>query len=265
MTDEPADTAAATATPAPDNNQPATPTPSPEPPEFTIPDAYKDKAWASKVKTQDDLWKQLENTQALIGKKVVVPDWEKADPKEIDEYIGNLRPKDKAAYQFTDDVPEAERGVYADMLHEIGIPAYQANKLVPKFMEYFKTQAAKEYDYDGFLAKAEEKFGAGYKEKIVKARVAVKEALPKELTEKVDSLPNEAHVAFYEAMNTILDKYGAKETGAGGEGGEGEGSAVDKTEARKAIRAEIAALEKRPHTIEEKMALNNKLAETYKG
>ncbi len=249
-------------TPAPTS----TTTPSPTPSEsFAIPEAYKDRGWTAKIKSPDDLWKQIDNLDKLAGKKVAVPDWEKADPKEIDEYIGNLRPKDKSAYQLPDEVPEGERDGWAGMLHEIGIPAYQANKLVPKFMEHIKAQAAKQYDRDDFFKQAEAKMGAGYKEVIGKAKIAVNGIIPKELAARIDAMPNEHHVAFYEGMKAIMDKFGAKESGAAAEGGESGASKVDKTEERTKIRAEISALEKRPHTIEEKMALNNKLAETYKG
>lgn len=254
--------------PPPASPPPASPPPPPPPAgdgtgDFSVPDAYKDKPWSAKIKTQDDLWKQLDNTQTLVGKKSVIPDFEKGDQKEIDEYIGQLRPKDKSAYKLADTIPEEERGPIVDILHEAGLPAPIANKMMEKMMAHVLGLSSKMYDRDDFFKAAEGKFGAGYKDTIGKAKQLVNGVIPKELAERIDAMPNEYHVAFYEGLKAIMDKYGATESGAPGEGGEGAG-ADNKEEARKAIRAEIATLEKKPHTVEQKMALQNKLADTYK-
>jgi len=36
-------------------------TPPPASPDFKVPDAYKDKPWANKIKTEEDLYKQIDN------------------------------------------------------------------------------------------------------------------------------------------------------------------------------------------------------------
>lgn len=91
--------AAAHATPAPESAAAPVATPTPAPSDFAIPEAYKDKPWASKVKSHDDLWKQLENTQSLIGKKAIAPDFKTATPQEIEDYYSQMRPADKAEFQ----------------------------------------------------------------------------------------------------------------------------------------------------------------------
>lgn len=251
-------------TPPGTDTAPPASTPPATQPDFAIPDGYKDKPWAAKIKTPDDLWKQLDNTQALVGKKMVVPDWDKADPKEIDEYIGNLRPKDKTAYKFADDVPEEQRTAYADMLHDVGIPAYQANKLIEKYMGLEKAQSAKMYDKDGFMAELKASFGDGYE----KTSGDTAKVLSAHLNEKdraaLEHIPNQFLGLIYRVAASMQKAYGASEGGAAGEGGAG-GASVDQEANRKRIRGEITALDKKPHTAEDKQKLLDQLTATYKG
>ena len=114
MTDEAVmDTAAAPATPAPEttstpdvqvsevsetNNEGgerASLSEGGESSDFALPDEYKESKWAQKVKSQDDLFKLIENQDALIGKKTIKPiDYETATPEQITEYHKSLAPED---------------------------------------------------------------------------------------------------------------------------------------------------------------------------
>ena len=205
----------------------------------------------------------LDNAQSLVGKKVV-PDFEKSAPEEIESFLSQLKPKDKAAYKMPDSVPEGEREAWANLLHETGLPAPIANKLVPKFIEHVQAQAAKDYDRDAFFAAAEKTIGAGYKEEIAKASQMAKSLLPKDMQAKIDLLPNEQYVAFVAGLNAVAKKYGATETGAGGEGGEGT-AGINVAEEGKRIRAEITKLTSRSHTAAEKQVLVDQLNNLYKG
>lgn len=263
MTDtDPPDTGAAAATPSP-GAEPAkgdakTTT------DFAIPDAYKDKPYVAKIKTQDDLWKQLDNTQALVGKKAVVPDFEKGDPKDIEAYVAQLRPKDKSGYKLSETIPEDDRGVIAGILHDTGLPASMANKLMEGLMTHLTGSAQKMFDKDGFDKILETSFGEKWKDaggqtaKIIAGLVTESD---RELLEKV---PNQYLGLVYRITAAMEKKYGAKETGAGAEGGEGASGPVDKTAERKAIRAEITALKSGPHSDDDRLRLNDKLADTYK-
>lgn len=240
------------------------PTEGSQPNSFAIPEAYKDKGYTKNLKTQDDVWKMLDNAQTLAGKKMVVPDFDKGDPKEIEEYVNNLRPKDKAAYKLSDVVPEEDRGAIIDAIHEAGLPAPIANKLMDKLVALTSGAVNKMYDKDGFMGELKTSFGDDYEKvggataKIIAANVNTND---KALLEK---MPNQYLALIYRITNSMAKAYGAKETGAGGEGGEGGGSATDKTEAAKELRKQIRELENRNHTAEEKMDLQNQLAALYK-
>lgn len=256
MTDEaPVEAASAT---------PSTETPAaPAAPSFSIPDAHKEKPWAAKIQSSDDMWKIIDNNQALIGKKIVVPDFEKADPKEIEEYIGQLRPKDKTAYKFADDVPEAERTAYSDMLLDVGIPAYQANKLIEKYMGLEKAKVAEMYDKDGFMAELKSSFGDDYEKvsgEVAKTLAANLSADDKQLLERV---PNKFLGIIYRAAASLNKAYGATESGAQTNTPPGQVSEVNLEKRASELRNEIIAITNKPHTAEEKQRLVDELNSLY--
>lgn len=266
MTDAPiVDTAAAPATPAPTiatdaPNGAVAPTVTND---FTIPDAYKDKPWASKIKSGDDLWTQLDNTQSLIGKKVVVPDWEKADPKEIDEYIGQLRPKDASAYKFAEDMAPEERTAYGAMLHDVGIPTPMANKLIEKYSEMEKATIAKAFSEEGLLAEKKASFGDNYEAMGAKVAKTISSNLSKEDLAIVDTkLPNNVVGIIYRLAANMEKAYGASESGAAA-GNASAMSPVNVSEQANKIRNDIDALSRRQHTAEEKQTLVDQLNALY--
>lgn len=254
---------------------PASPTPpvdtpiangaDPSPPAFTVPDAYKEKVWAKGMKSTDDLWKQIDNTQALIGKKMVAPDLEKATPKEIEDYYATLRPADKAAYQFDEEIPAEQKTAYADMLHKHGISAKQGNDLIKDYMAMEKATVEKMYDKDSFLAELKTSFGAEHEKvagQAAKTLAANLNAEDKALLEKV---PNQFLGLIYRTVANLNKAYGASESGAPANSAPGNIGAVDVEAQATKIRNDIQALTSRPHTFEEKQTLVNQLAALYKG
>jgi len=130
--------------------------------QFKIPDTYKDKPWASKIKTEDDLYKQIDTLDSLKGKKNIIPDFTKSTPEEIEEYLKTSRPKDKAEYQFDEGVdPQLKEG-FTEILYKNGITAYQANQLIKDYNQMEAAKKVELYDKDAFMKKAEEKFGKDY-------------------------------------------------------------------------------------------------------
>lgn len=231
-------------------------------PEFSVPEAYKEKGWTQNIKSQDDVWKMLDNAQGQIGKKAVVPDFDKATPKEIDDYIAQLRPQDKAVYKFSDDMPEEQKTAYADMLHEIGIPAYQANKLIEKYQSMEAASVAKLYDKDEFIGELKKSFGNEYEKvsgETAKLLAANLNADDKALLEK---LPNPALGLIYRAVANLNKAYGASESGSAANV-PAQVSAVNVEEQAAKLRNDIISLSKRQHTAEEKQTLVDQLDALY--
>jgi hypothetical protein len=246
--------------------------------EFSLPDEYKDKPWAAKIKSQDDVYKQLENLNGLIGKKTIQPiDYETATPEQIKEHYSKLAPEDVSKYNFGDGDPEFQK-VVGSIFQEFGINEHQASGIAAKIGEIAKgmaTEAATaDRSADGYLAIMKESFGNDHE----KAVGLVENLLKSNLDDKdkgfMDNLDNTTKGALdraiYKIANTyedrikqILDEHGIKETAAH-VGGGSKNPSTDIREVQKTLRQQIRELDSRPHSASEKQELVNKLNATYK-
>jgi hypothetical protein len=212
------DTAAAPATPAPTEQRQAIvePAQSEVTPEtvkqFTIPDAYKDKPWASKVKSEDDLWKQIENAQAVIGKKTIAsPDFTTATPAEIEDFYKQSRPQDKSAYAFDDEIAPETKEFYGELLYKNGISEHQGNEIIKQFREMEKAQLDKMFSPDNFKAELEKSFGKDYKEPAAAAANLMKQHLNKDDVAMLDKMPNQFLSLLYRYTDNVRKAFGASE------------------------------------------------------
>lgn len=118
--------------------------PTNQPSSFAIPDAYKDRGWAEKIKTSDDLWKTLDNAQSLIGKRPAgIPSQDASDDEWGQFYKAMGRP-DEPKYDFTDPegLPEgfdtsSFKEQASQILHKAGLTPKQANAV---YNEYLKLE-----------------------------------------------------------------------------------------------------------------------------
>lgn len=207
----------------------------------------------------------LDNAQTMAGKKTVALDFTKATPAEIEAHYNTTRPQDKSAYQFDDGVLEAERPIYADMLHKHGITAHQGNALIKDFRELENKKIEGMYNKDGFMAELKQSFGDGYE----KVAGATAKMLASHLNEAdralLEKMPNNFLGLIYRAAGNMAKAYGASEGGHGGEGGESAMDGVDNSKLAADLMGQIQQLDGKPHTAEEKMALVNKYAAAVKG
>ena len=251
----------------------------PNTPEFKVPDAYKDKPWSSKIKSSDDLWKQLENTQSLIGQKTIQPiDYTKATPEEIKAHHAKTAPSDMSAYKFAVPDDPVSKAVGSAFM-EAGINEHQGQAVIKALAPFFekmdgdiKLQSTSE---EGYMSLAQKAFGDNYKETIGKAEKLLKEVAPNDEVKKaLDDMPNEQRIVLDQMVAAMAEKYegriakilkdhGIHESGAQGEGGQGKVT-VDLKAQQKELRNQIRELDKKPHPAAEKKALIDKLNDTYK-
>lgn len=270
MTDEIAPAVADTA--APTTSAPAVTTPpveqrpqiSTDTPAFSVPDAYKDKPWAAKIKSQDDVYKQIDNLQGLVGKKSVVPDFEQSTPEQIEEYFSALRPADKSAYKFGDGADETFTGTVADLFSANGISAYQGNKIIEGYQAFERAQLEEARSADGFKAEMTKSFGDKYDGNVTAVVKEHKTHLSTEDQALMDSLPNSYLGLVYRLTENMRKAYGAQETGAAVDKG-GVVQGADLEGQRRDLRSKLSTLESKPHTAAEKQALIDQLTNTYKG
>lgn len=256
------DPAAPSETPAPVNG---------EQPSFKVPDAYKDKPWASKIKNEEDLYKQLDNLDQAIGKKSVMPDPKTAKPEEMDAYFAKLRPTDKAAYKFGEGVDPTFTGGVADILFESGISEYQAQKLIPAYQALEQKNLEAATSSDGFKETMTNRFGEKYDATVNAITQEHKKFVSKADQQVMETMPNEYLGVVYNVTKHYQDQiaslkkeYGVSENGDAHLRGNGPIPAENLVEARNKIRGDLATMDNRPHTQQEKQVLLDKLDATYR-
>ncbi len=219
----PAAAATPPAAPAAPASPQAPPAAADTPAAFKIRDEYKDKPWASKIKSEEDLYKQVDNLTGLVGKKVVnAADLAGKSTEEVEAFFQSLRPSDKAAYKFGEEGTFDQKftGSVADMLYDSGISEHQANKLIPAYQKLEMERLKDATSADGFKETMKENFGDKYDAIVANASKNFKEHLSEKNQKLLDVIPNgylpviyelaQKHTAQIEALKT---QYGVKENG----------------------------------------------------
>lgn len=240
-------------------------------PSFKIPDEYKDKPWAAKVTSEAELWKQLANTQELIGKKSIVPDLKTASPEDKEAFYKQMRPADISEYQFAGEpVPALKEGLSKAMM-ENGISATQANPVIAKYQELGAAEQEKLFDPEALKATLKSSFGDNWEQSTGVAFNNLKAMMSPQDQEMMGALPNPYVSMIYrtlinvdKATQNMMKRYGVKETnlahfsepGANQGGGDIEGK-------RATLRGQLAKLTSGFHTSEQKADLVKQLSDTY--
>lgn len=259
-------------TPAPEPK----PNPDPTAAEFKVPEQYKDKGWAPKVKSLDDVYKQLDELDALKGKKTIIPDLSKATAEEREAFYSQLRGKDATEYPVPDNpvypTPPETKAVVADLFMKNGVSPTQAAEIIKGYQEFGAQQFAAQFSEEGFKAAMTESFGADkYNQVIGEVRTSMKNYMNETDFKLLDALPNSYAALVYRTLgNTMaavkktLQAYGVKETDMAHFAGKGNNAPADMETARQGIRNEITAMSSRMHSDVEMQTLINKLDATYK-
>lgn len=241
-----------------------------EPPAFKIPDAYKDKPWASKIKSEEDLYKQIETLDALKGKKHIAPDFKTAKPEELEAYYSTTRPETKEAYAFAEGADEGFKTGMSDAMWNAGISEHQFGIIKGTYDKMEKAAFEAATSADGFAEVMKANFGDKYDGIVVTGENAFKARLSKEQGELLNVMPNQFTAPLYALVQsyekTISDlkaEYGVTEKGDAHTGATGSVQGQDVAKTRTEIRKSIADLEKGPHTAEAKQKLVDQLHATY--
>lgn len=190
---------------------------------FTLPDEYKDKAWASQVHSLDDLCKKIDNQEKFISKGQL-PHRDSSE-QDIQAFEEKMK-KYTAELDYTDltgDDKDLEKA-----LKESGVPKFQAKEVV----KLIKSREAKEYGEEEF----EKLLGERFKDRGADLEQAKK--LLRELgTEKSTKILNKRNDDVADVMEVLAEvgkKYAADTANAmaklsnGGNGVSGSGSSTPK-------------------------------------
>lgn len=197
-----------------------------EPSSFSIPEEYADRGWAEKIKTPDDLWKQLDNTQSLLGKRPAGIPQDDATPEQWDEfYKAKGRPDSPDKYELSDpeglpdDIDLSPFKAKAQpILHAAGLSPKEAERV---WSEYLKAEmsaadaikashaeATAKYDEE-FDALAKEKFGDNYDAANEAAQKFLNESLDEKLRLNIAEADPRTQVALIAAASEMQNKINA--------------------------------------------------------
>lgn len=246
----------------------------PAPAEFKLPDEYKDKPWAAKVKSIDDVYKQIDTLDTLKGKKSIIPNLKDASAEEREAFYAQLRGKDAAEYVIPVNeafpTPAETQPVVAKLFMDNGVSPTQAEAIIKGYQELGAKQLNEQFNPDGFKKSMETAFGADWEKTTGAVRNTISSMMSPEDAKALDNIPNHMLGTIYRTLgNTIkavdetLKKYGAKETFAHLSAPNGSAKGGDLVAERQAIRTEMTALSMRPHEAAEHEALSQRLADTY--
>lgn len=239
-------------------------------PEWKVPDAYKEKPWAQKVKSEEDVYKQLDNLDSLVGKKNVVPDFKTAKPEEIEAFYSQLRPADKAAYQFGENADKEFVSTFQDSFHKNGISETQSKSLIADYQKLETAKLEQMTSADGFKQVMTKTFGEKYDADVAAVVADQKKMFSTEEQSMLEKMPNQYLAAFYKQsreyqkqLDAVKKEYGATESGAQVNGGNGTMPAANVEETRKTLRAEIRALDGKPFSEKALQEKKDALQATY--
>lgn len=238
----------------------------PATPEFKLPDEWKDKPWAAKIKSQDDLFKQLDHLNAAVGKKVIVPDLEKATDVEREEYYKLTRPANGVeAYQFGDKaVDPIVKDTMGKSLLDNGVSAFQANNIIKDYQAAEGKLLAEAFNPDGFKQTMEATFGADWEKLTGHTKNMLTGLMSPEDNALMDNLPNVYAGLVYRTLSEVVKAYGINESFAHITAPKGAPPAANLETVRANLRGELGKLTSRPHTADEKASLIKQINDTYK-
>lgn len=232
---------------------------------FAIPEAYKDRSWATSLKSNDDLWKLTDNAQSLIGKRPAGIPAKDAPDEEWQKFYNSARPAKAEDYKFTDveGLPEGfDASPYkqkaASILHEAGLTERQAQKVWDSYIKSEleaagKSRADREAQDKALDAEFDKLtgdiFGDKYEESAKLAQDLIAKHVPAELVSSYSELANnpKAMVAVIKALDgaqreisELHKKYGVEGSLPSGNGSSQGGESLD------SVRTELAKLRVSP-------------------
>jgi len=188
---------------------------------FAIPEQYADRGWASKVKSQDDLFKQIDNLDSMIGKRESPPE----SPDNYELSLDNIE-------GLPEDVDLSEFNTKAqNVMHEAGLTQKQAQKLYELYLkeelnvanENKQTIEERQKELDEqFDQVTQELFGDKFEEVSVKSQNVIKDTVPENLIPHLQNLADTdpkalaAVIALTDGMSKqmseIKRKYGEEDS-----------------------------------------------------
>ena len=193
--------------------------------DFTLPEEYKEKAWASQMHSLDDLCKKIDNQEKFISKGQL-PHRDSSE-QDIEEFTKKMQ-KYTSELDYSDMTGKDED--LAKALKESGVPKFQAKRVV----DLIKSREAKEYGEEEFEKVLGERFKDD-KDGLEQAKAVLKEIggdkVTKLLSKRNDDIADVMEVIAAVGKKYIADNKSAMAKLADGGNGTG-GSTNNDTKAK---------------------------------
>ena len=164
--------------------------------EFTIPEEYKDKAWASQMHSVEDMWKKIDNQERYISKGQL-PHRDSSE-SDIESFTEKMK-KYTSELDYSDLTGKDEE--LAKALKESGVPKFQAKAVV----NLIKGREAKEYGEEEFAAILNQKF-KGREGDLDKAKAMLRE-MGEEKSQALLSKRNDIVADVMDILAEVSKKY----------------------------------------------------------
>lgn len=188
---------------------------------------YLDKPYMQAIDSPERLFKEFDNAQNLIGKKINIPGPDATD-KEQDDYLNMIRPKDKSVYKLPEShLPDNLKGFHNEGFEDKITDLFQKAALTPKqasilaegydnlmlnangeamaqYAEMMKAQAMNDADFN---ALADKTWGQEREAVQNVAKSLIQQFTPPEFKTGVDNLSNENLVILASVLKGVSDKY----------------------------------------------------------
>jgi hypothetical protein len=191
--------------------------------DFAIPEAYAGKGWANNIKSTDDLWREVDTLQPLIGKKSI-PNSESSE-EEWENFYSQLRPESTDGYDIKfpegadeTQVNQEELSQYKDLFHKAGLTPQQAQLLFDGDLAIRNSsmqQSVEQQDAE-FKEMTQGVFGDKVNEAI-KVSNTLLQTLPSDQAAAIQQLPNDQLVSVMTLLNNVHNKYSSEDVPMGGD------------------------------------------------
>lgn len=192
--------------------------------QFTVPESYADRGWAKDLKSNDDVWKLLDNAQSLIGKRPAGIPSNDASDEEWEKFFQAARPEQ---YEFTEieGLPEgvdlsAQTEKASELFKKYGLTQKQADGLRKEWLMYEMStmgehQQALDKQFDELTSKHFDNLEEAQKLTLD----AVNKYVPEEMRPHVQALENNPQALvglislatnMQKEISEIKEKYGAE-------------------------------------------------------
>lgn len=223
---------------------------------FDIPQEYKEKDWAKNFegKTGDELQNAI--FKALDEKYANTP----VIPETVEEYeLNTIEFKDEDGNPYYEYPPEV-LDHFGNEFKDLGLTKDQAHGILTKYTNFELEQFRALTNIEDLNKNIDDMFKSNPTQKQT-VQGLLKEFIPEEDQKFLqETAPNYTIEMFYKVAKGLVDRYGYKE-GSGGQGNKNNHimTQADKDKEYNRLCDEMEALKTRPHTTEEKDALQRKL------